>query len=756
MQKVQTPIVKDLVLIGGGHAHLAVLKQFVMQPLPGLRLTLITRDLHTPYSGMLPGYVAGHYSYDDCHIDLARLARLAKCRIYHSAVEGLQLAEQRIDVAGRPSVYFDLLSINTGSTPAVSNIIGADHYAIAAKPIDRFLSQWEQLQSRVLAAEGEFPISVIGGGAGGVELALAMQYRLAHLLGEQSNKQGRAKVAIRLITKSDTILPSYSTSVRKRFYTILRQRGIEIIEGVGVSKIEADSLSLDDQREFSSFANVLVTNAAAPDWPQSSGLAVDEAGFIRVNTQLQSLSHENIFAAGDIASLPKERQKSGVYAVRQGRVLSQNLRHSALQKPLKKYHAQKTVLSLIGTGDQTAIASRGLWTTEGRWVWYLKHWIDQRFVQQYSDLQVMEPDEAPSFNSKLADEQAIRELSTLAMRCGGCGAKVGSSVLSRVMQRLPKQSRPDVLVGRDAPDDCAVIAVPTGKLLVQSVDYFRAFIDDPYLFGAIASNHALGDVFAMGAEAQSVLAIATVPYARERVVEETLYDVLAGCLHMLQGTGAILTGGHSAEGAELSFGLSVNGLVDMDSAWSKAGLQVGDALLLTKPIGTGTLFAADMRAQAKGRWIDSALDSMMLSSQQAAQCLMQYKVSACTDLTGFGLLGHLLEMTKASQVDAELYIDQIPLLDGAQETVNAGILSSLQPQNLRLKRALNNHEKAVQHPRYPLLFDPQTAGGLLVAVPSEQAEACRSDLISCGYADTAIIGQVLRADKDTQPLRIVY
>jgi selenide,water dikinase len=298
--------------------------------------------------------------------------------------------------------------------------------------------------------------------------------------------------------------------------------------------------------------------------------------------------------------------------------------------------------------------------------------------------------------------------------------------------------------------------VPEGKLLVQSVDYFRAFIDDPYLFGAIASNHALGDVFAMGAEAQSVLAIATVPYARERVVEETLYDVLAGCLHMLQGTGAILTGGHSAEGAELSFGLSVNGLVNADSAWSKAGLQVGDALLLTKPIGTGTLFAADMRAQAKGRWIDSALDSMMLSSQQAAQCLLRYQVSACTDLTGFGLLGHLLEMTKASQVNAELYIDQLPVLDGAQETVDAGILSSLQPQNLRLKRVLNNLETAARHARYPLLFDPQTAGGLLVAVPPEQAEACRIDLIACGYADTAIIGTVLASNNEAQPLRIVY
>ena len=754
MQKVQTPIVKDLVLVGGGHAHLAVLKRFAMQPLPGLRLTLITRDLHTPYSGMLPGYVAGHYAYDDCHIDLARLARLANCRVYHAAVEGLQLAEQRVDVVGRPSVYFDLLSINTGSTPAISAISGADRYAIIAKPIDRFLLQWEQLQSRVLAADGAFPISIVGGGAGGVELALAIQYRLSQLINERSENQ--QQVSIRLITKSDTILPSFASSVRKRFYAILQQRGIEVIEGVGVAKITADSVWLDDHSKLPSSANILVTDAAAPDWFGASGLAVDEAGFIRVNGQLQSLSHDNIFAAGDIASLAEKRPKSGVYAVRQGRVLSQNLRHFALQKPLKKYHAQKVGLSLIGTGDQAAVASRRLWTAGGAWVWRLKNWIDQRFVRQYSDFKIMQVSEGPNFDTKLADEQAMHELSALAMRCGGCGAKVGSSVLSRVMQRLPQESRSDVLVGRDAPDDCAVIAVPEGKLLVQSVDYFRAFIDDPYLFGAIASNHALGDVFAMGAEAQSVLAIATVPYARERVVEETLYDVLAGCLHMLQGTGAILTGGHSAEGAELSFGLSVNGLVNADSAWSKAGLQVGDALLLTKPIGTGTLFAADMRAQAKGRWIDSALDSMMLSSQQAAQCLLRYQVSACTDLTGFGLLGHLLEMTKASQVNAELYIDQLPVLDGAQETVDAGILSSLQPQNLRLKRVLNNLETAARHARYPLLFDPQTAGGLLVAVPPEQAEACRIDLIACGYADTAIIGTVLASNNEAQPLRIVY
>jgi selenide,water dikinase len=290
--------------------------------------------------------------------------------------------------------------------------------------------------------------------------------------------------------------------------------------------------------------------------------------------------------------------------------------------------------------------------------------------------------------------------------------------------------------------------------MVQSVDYFRAFIDDAYTFGAIAANHALGDVFAMGAEAQSALAIATVPYGRERVVEETLHDLLAGALSVLEPSGAVLAGGHSSEGAELAFGLSVNGLIDPDKAWRKQGLQPGDALILTKPIGTGTLFAAEMRGKAKGRWIDAAIRSMLISNLDAARCLQSYGATACTDLTGFGLVGHLIEMTKASEVDATIDRDALPLLDGALATVEAGILSSLQPQNLRLRRAIRDIEAAARHPIYPLLFDPQTAGGLLAGVPDAKAAECLSALRERGYSDAAVIGRIEPRSDSLEPITL--
>jgi len=341
------------------------------------------------------------------------------------------------------------------------------------------------------------------------------------------------------------------------------------------------------------------------------------------------------------------------------------------------------------------------------------------------------------------------------MRCGGCGAKVGSTVLSRVINRLPVQRRDDVLIGLDSPDDAAAFEVPPGKVMVQSVDYFRAFIDDPYTFGRIAANHALGDIFAMGAEAQSALAIATVPYGREQIVEQTLSEVMSGALDTLAPTGAVLAGGHSSEGAELAFGLTVNGLIAKDALLRKGGMQPGDTLILTKPIGTGTLFAADMRGKAKGRWVDGAIQSMLVSNQAAAACLHRRHATACTDVTGFGLLGHLVEMTRASDADVQLELEAVPLIDGAEQTVAAGILSSLQPQNVRLRRAVRNPDSLSTHARYPLLFDPQTAGGLLASVPADTASACLDELHELGYSHAAIIGRVERRTTEAAPIQVI-
>lgn len=752
MREPEVPVLKEIVLVGGGHAHVSVLRMFGMKPMPGVRLTLITRDIHTPYSGMLPGLIAGHYDFDQTHIDLAPLARFAGARLYHGEVHAIDLENRQVQVPGRPPVPYDLLSINIGSRPSAVGVPGVLEHAMPVKPIDRWLQQWETLQQRVLAAKGSFRVAVVGGGAGGVELALSTQYRLVTLLRERGEDPGRLRYD--LFTEGAEILANHNPGVRWRFRRVLGERGIGIHEACPVIAVEPEGLRLDGGDFHVADAVLWVTSAGAPDWPREAGLAVDAQGFIQVDRCLRSVSHPEVFAAGDIAALPDARPKSGVFAVRQGPVLAENLRRAIADRPLRPYRAQKHFLGLISTGDRYAIASRGNWSAEGRWLWIWKDWIDRRFMQRFNALPEMAEERAP-VPQGIGDEAAIREVSTLAMRCGGCGAKVGSRVLSRVVGELPARRREDVLVGLDSPDDAAVFEVPPGKVMVQSVDYFRAFIDDPYLFGRIAANHALGDLFAMGAEAQSALAIATVPYGPERIVEQTLSDLLRGALDTLAPTGGVLAGGHSSEGAELSFGLAVNGLIDRQGLMRKGGMQPGDVLILTKPIGTGTLFAADMRGKAKGRWIDQAITAMLVSSRDAARCLHAHGATACTDVTGFGLLGHLVEMTRASGCDVQLDLAAVPVLEGAEETVAAGILSSLQPQNLRLRRAIANLDEVAGHPRYPLLFDPQTAGGLLASVPPEQADACLQRLHQLGYGKAVRIGEVTAESESEAPIRIV-
>ena len=752
MHNSSSSVVKDLVLVGGGHAHVSVLRKLGMQPIPGLRITLITRDIHTPYSGMLPGYIAGHYEYDECHIDLGPLARFANARIYHAEVNKLDLSNKQVHVPGRPPVSYDLLSINSGSRPSVNVVPGAEEFALVAKPIDVFLHKWEKLQKRLLESSGEFRVVIVGGGAGGVELALSVQLKLQTLLSQNNADPSRLKFT--LLTQGDRILSTHNQGVQSKFIRVLAERKINLLLNHSVAQITNSHVLTSNGDSIDADACIFVTNASAPNWPAEAGLDVDDEGFIRVNRSLQSTSHQDVFAVGDVASLPDPRPKSGVFAVRQGPVLTENLQRYALGKSLTSYKPQQNFLGLISTGDQYAVASRGGWSLEGKWLWQVKDWIARRFMQKFNQLPEMDNVEQENYAAGLADETAIKELSTIAMRCGGCGAKVGSGVLSRVMQRLPTHQREDVLIGRDSPDDSAMLAVPLGKVMVQSVDYFRAFIDDPFQFGAIAANHALGDVYAMGAEPQSVLAIATVPYGREKIVEETLYEVLAGAIKMLEPTGAVLVGGHSAEGAELAFGLTVNGLVDPNNVWRKQGLKAGDSLILTKPIGTGTLFAADMRRKAKGRWIAQAIQTMLHSNQQAAHCLQKYQATSCTDVTGFGLVGHLVEMTRASDVDAEIFIQQLPVLDGARDTVEAGILSSLQPQNIRLRRAIQNIDQASKHADYPLLFDPQTAGGLLAGVPAENEQACLNELKQLGYDQACVVGKIHAQSEQQSPIKI--
>ena len=461
MKTNNSPVVKDLVLIGGGHAHVTVLKRLGMKPVPGLRVTLITRDIHTPYSGMLPGFIAGHYDYDDCHIDLGPMARFAGARLYHAEADALDIKNSQVIAQGRPTISYDLLSINTGSRPNSINVPGVDEFAIAAKPIDVFLQKWEALVNRVSSSKGEFKVVVVGGGAGGVELALSTQHRLQNTLRQAGDDPERLKYT--LITESDCIMHMHNAGVRQRFERVFSERFITTKTNNRVTEVKADLVVLQDGSTVDADAVIWVTTAAIPDWPAKAGLAVDESGFIKVDKNLQSVSHKNIFAAGDVASLIDPRPKSGVFAVRQGPVLEYNLRAAATGSRLKPYRAQKNFLGLISTGDKYALASRGNWSYEAAWLWKVKDWIDVNFMRKFNELPEMDEEDSPQLASGIANAEAIKELSTLAMRCGGCGAKVGAMILSRVMQRLPDEKRDDVLIGRDSPDDCAMLAVQKVK-----------------------------------------------------------------------------------------------------------------------------------------------------------------------------------------------------------------------------------------------------------------------------------------------------
>ncbi len=713
------PHLKDLVLVGGGHAHVHVLKSFGMTPMPGVRLTLIGRDVETPYSGMIPGFVAGTYSFDDCHIDLARLAAWTGARLIQAEAIGLDREARQLRLKDRPPVSYDLLSLDVGAAPSLDTIPGARDHAIPVKPIAEFGQRWQSFLDRARAWRGPLRVAVIGGGAGGVELALAIDHRLR-------GEAPAAQVSVTLVTR-DALLPGQAALAQRKMRAIFARRGVQAIESAAVARIDAGLLHLATGARVDFDTAFVVTEASAAGWFADTGLPLDARGFFAVEDTLRSTGDESVFAVGDCAAvLAHPRPKAGVFAVRQGPPLAVNLRRALLGQTLKPFTPQRRFLSIVGTGDGSAVATRAGLSVEGPWVWRWKDYIDRKWMRMYREppAQAMQRVTTAVPDPALADADARRLLADIGMRCGGCGAKVGASVLVRVLARLGPSPGAGVAIGLEVPDDAAMIEVPAGKALVQSVDFFRTFLDDPYVFGEIATVHALGDVWAMGARPHSALALAVVPAAAERLVEEDLFQMLAGARAVLDRAGCALIGGHSGEGPEAALGFSVNGLVDPARALRKGGLRPGDKLVVTKPLGTGVIFAAAMRGVARARWIAGALASMRqpLSVPPGAH--------AGTDVTGFGLAGHLAEMIRASgAVSVDLELEALPALAGATELFAQGFASSLQPENLRARHLIQGMDTFANHPKLPLLFDPQTAGGLLLAVPADAALDAGSTVI---------------------------
>jgi selenide,water dikinase len=681
-----------LVLAGGGHSHALLLRRWLMHPRqrpPATRISLVSRHSTLCYSGLVPAVLAGLCGVEACRIDLRRLCSLAEVAFFQAEILGLDPAARLLQLEGRPPLGFDRLSLDVGAiTPAAPG-------EMAVKPLEPLL--------RWAGASPAVEPRLRGGGASAVEVALALRSRGLRpqllLRGKQLHLGSRAANGLAERLLSEAAIP------------IHRQVGTEHP------------------------AELACCGSHAPGWLAAAGLPVDPAtGRVLTEPTLQVLHHPGLFAAGDcglIVSHP--RPPSGVWAVRAAPVLAANLRRSLAARPLRPWRPQRWALQLLGDGgfqggQPRALLFWGPWALgPAAWLWRWKHHLDQRFMAGFADLSPM--------------------AAASAMACRGCAAKLPARPLRAALARL---AVPDGAPQPEPEDAPLVRELPTGERLLQSVDGFPALVADPWLNGRLTTLHACSDLWASGASVDSAQAVVTLPAAAAPLQEELLLQTLAGVRSVLDPLGAPLLGGHTLEGrdgAGLGLTLTVNGLAPAGRHWAKGPLRAGDALLLSRPLGSGVLFAAAMAGAARPEWIDQALAQMQRSQAPLVALLAAHGCHACTDITGFGLLGHLGEMLAGPSSRAgwvvELDGEAIPAFSGALALLAQGYASSLAPANAEALALLEGDVRLrspVSAAMEALLIDPQTCGPLLAAIPAEQAAAALQALHVAGFHQASLIG----------------
>lgn len=721
------PLTRDLVLVGGGHAHALALLRWAMRPLPGVRLTLVNPAPSAPYTGMLPGHIAGHYPLAALEMDLVQLARHAGARLVLDRAVGLDPAAGLVHLSDRPAIAYDIASLDIGITSALPELPGFAEHAVAAKPLGGYAARWESFVAAVRSAKALPEVVVIGAGVGGVELSLAMAHRLA----------GHPGTRVSVLEAGPSALPGVGPGARARLLRQMAQQGVALHCNAKVVSITADAVLLDDGTKLPAGLVLGAAGSRPQPWLAETGLHLTE-GYVTVGPDLRSTSHPEVFAVGDCAHMAHApRPKAGVYAVRQAPVLYHNLQAALGGGALRAYKPQRDYLKLVSLGGKSALADKWNLPLQGRWLWQLKDRIDRKFMRMFHELPAMPTPRVPP----RAALGMAEELAGGKPQCGGCGAKMGAATLQAALASLPATGRDDVELG--AGDDAAVLLVG-GQRQVITTDHLRSFIDDPYLMARIAAIHALGDIWAMGASPQAALATVILPRMSASLQGRSMAEVMAGAASVLAPLGAELVGGHSATGAEMTIGFTMTGLAGGRSI-TKSGARPGDALVLTKPLGSGTILAAEMLKSAPGSDYAAAL-ALMLQPQALAAEILAPVARAMTDVTGFGLAGHLGEICAASGCAARLDLAEVPFMPGALALAAAGHASSLAPANRAATAALLDAPDTAET---WLLNDPQTAGGLLASVPGDAAESLVRTLVNAGYS-AALIGWV-----EEGPVRII-
>ena len=718
----------NIVLLGIGHTNAHVLRMWKMGKRPRNSELICVSDFPVAtYSGMVPGVLAGQYPVEKMEIDLVRLTQSAGVRLVVGKVSGLDRTNRKLLFEDRPPLAYDLLSIGMGSRPSLNGVeVKADDVLLSVKPMQTFMTRLRNRVEKVAKRIGDRRIkfAVVGGGIGSIEIAFGLRQRFA--------KEGM-NPEIRLVTSASHVGSGLLESTVTKIASNFSQHDIESSPNSRVASIEQERIVLTGGGTIDADIVIWVTNAIAHDLFEKFDLDKDDRGFILTGPTLQSKTDPRIFAVGDSGTIEGEQlDKAGVYAVRQGPVLTENITHFVESRTLSHYVPQKNYLKIVNVCDGTAISQHFGKSIHGKTQWWLKNRIDVKFMKMYQDYEPMEM--KPDLDATAAE-----------MRCLGCGGKVGGQILSGVMNDLGIQDNENVIIGLNNPDDAAIVRTQAKQVTVTT-DFFAAPLADPYLIGRIAALNSLSDLFVMGAQPTGALTIVQLPEGHPRAQSRVMFELMAGAKEEMDRCNASIVGGHTIEGPRIVMGFTVLG-DQLTEPSTKSMLQVGDRLILSKPIGSGVMLAALMQCKMRGEFYLPLLKTMLKSNQIALSLAQREGVSAITDVTGFGFAGHLLEMLSASGLSAQIELENITTIPGAVDLVNAGIESTLAPENRWREPSVKASTAAKEDARYRLMFDPQTCGGLLMGVSPEHEQSVLELLNAEGFEHAATIGEVIQSDE---------
>ncbi|MEM7557637.1 MAG: selenide, water dikinase SelD [Planctomycetota bacterium] len=735
----------QVVLLGVGHTNAHVARMWKMKRPPDAELVCVSDRSVATYSGMLPATLAGQIPQSQMEIDLVRFCSSVGARLIVGRVKGIDHARSELLFDERPRLRFDVLSIGIGSVPTVQSLQQTDNssssksedWILKIKPMQTFLQRlkqrlenWKDRQSSN-SSRRSMQISVVGSGIAGVEILFCLPPYL--------KQNGISEFELSLVTRSSAAFQEGQANTRRRIGSELAKRGHALLCNRQVVNVSEDKIHFEDGTNSPADLVIWATGASAPHSLQQLGLVTDERGFLKTDATLRAARSDasqssntnpsTIFAVGDTGTIAGSTSpKAGVYAVRQGPILWQNIQRVLAKQPLLEFKPQSSFLSLINLGDGRAIGQwKGL-SFSGEWVYRLKHGIDSKFMEKFEPIP-MEPDDPNE-----------------VMQCHGCGCKFASTYLDSVLETVGQSNA-------IVPDDAARIGGDKGSDLYASTDFFTDPVNDPYLFGRLAALHSASDLIATGVGPSEALANVALPEGHPRAQESVLTEFMEGAAKEFSAIGAKVVGGHTIVGPRMEAGFTVVGAAWGQTVLQKSGLAPGDGLYLTKPLGIGVILAAHMRSLCAAPDFEELLDWMLKPQHMYAKLAVELGVTAATDVTGFGLAGHLLEMLRTSGCSAELQLDQVPILASALRHSEEGIASSLLPNNMALSAQVEASDQVKSDPRYPLLFDPQTCGGLLFSVPANLEPQFLSALEKNSLPPPKRIGHVLSSSQAT-PLKL--